>query len=298
MTDDILELVRTMLHRAFTSFDEMAQKACDVLSTNELTRMVQMYPEPLTMWQKLTRISGTFNLFCNIIIGICMLIELSKTFSKVDVLKWEHGLKVGVKVVIAKVCIENSPLFLKACYNQAIIFITAIAGEGNTLSLGASCITDIDNCISNISGLGNAIGLLVSVLILQIGIKICGVIIVVMAYGRMFEIMLYILIAPIPCAFFPLGEGDNLSRIPLRFFKSYIAVCMQGVMMFLCIRLFSILINNAFSEMVDAITDPASGLSDSVIVSELCYSMLLFTIVLVMSVTKCSSWAKSIMDAG
>ncbi|MBE5877244.1 MAG: hypothetical protein E7290_10210 [Lachnospiraceae bacterium] len=289
MTEGILNTVKDLLHSAFDSFDTMAMQACDVLTGNTVTSM---------WWYVTYFFRGTFVLFCNIIIGICMLIELSKIFSKVDVLKWEHGLKVGVKVVLAKVCVDQAPDFLKACYRQCTNFITHMknGGYGTDIDISDICADVIDPYIDGVSGLGNAIGLLVSVLLLQIGIKICGVLVAVMAYGRIFEILVYVIISPIPCAFLPLGEGDNLSRIPMKFFKNYIAVCLQGVMMYVCIKLFGSLLLNSFQTKVNGTL--SSGVSNSVMVSDLCYDMLLFTIVLVMSITKCSSWAKSIMDAG
>lgn len=287
MTSALLDLVKSLLHSAFDSFDSMVLQASDVL-TGGITN---------SLWSSVVSLSSALVPFCNIIIGICMLIELAQVASKVDLVKWEHGLKIGCKLALAKVCIEVAPTFLHACYNQASIFITYMAGSGSVVSLGGTVGTILDGYIDNISGLGNALGLLVSTLLLQMGIKVCGIVVVVIAYGRMFEILVYLLVSPIPCAFFPMGNGngDGISRITVKFFKSFIAVCLQGLMMFMCIRLFGLIIGTAFTDMVAATV--GSGVDASTMVSDLCWDMILFTIILVMAVAKCGGWAKSIIDA-
>lgn len=286
-TDDIIDYVGELLHGAMTSFDAMAQNASDVLTSGI----------DGGLWASVVTLSNGLVPFCNIIIGICMLLEIAKTASKVDLIKWEHGLKVAVKMALAKVCIEVAPTFLHACYNQASIFITYMSGAGSAVGLSATVDPLIDTYIAGVSGMGNALGLLVSTLLLQMGIKICGLMVLVIAYGRVFEILIYLLVSPIPVAFACYNEGnEGISRITMRFVKSFIAVCLQGLMMFMCIRLFGLVITTSFTNIVAS--SVASGLTGSAMVQELCYDMLLFTIVLVMAVAKCGSWAKSIMDAG
>lgn len=288
MADAILNMVKSLLLSAFASFDELVLTASNVL-TGGIDN---------SLWSSVVNMSNGLIPFCNIIIGICALIELAQVASKVDIIKFEHGLKIAVKLAISKVCIEVSPTFLHACYNQSSIFVSYFAGAGVSVSLGSTVSGYITPYIDSVSGLGNAIGLLASTLILQMGIKICGLVVVIMAYGRVFEILMYLLVSPIPCAFFPLGNGngDGISRISSKFFKTFIAVCLQGLMMFMCIQLFGTIVNTAFANKIAQ--SVASGASASTMVSDLCYDMILFAIVLVMAVTKCGGWAKSIIDAG
>lgn len=288
MSDAIIQLVKSLLLSAFNSFDDLVSTASNVLTGGISS----------SLWSTVVGKSNAFVPFCNIIIGICALIELAQVASKVDIIKFEHGLKIAVKLAISKVCIEVAPTFLHACYNQSSIFITYLSSGGNTVNLGSTIGSSITTYLDSVSGLGNAIGLLASTLILQMGIKVCGLVVVVIAYGRVFEILIYLLVSPVPCAFFPLGNGngDGISRISTRFFKSFIAVCLQGLMMYMCIQLFGDIVNNAISTKIA--NTLASGASSATMVSDLCYDMILFSIVLVMAVAKCGSWAKSIIDAG
>jgi hypothetical protein len=286
-TQDIIDYVGELLHGAVTSFDTMTQNASDVL-TSGISE---------SLWTDVVNLSDNLVPFCNIIVGLCMMLELAKIASKVDLIKWEHGLKVGVKMVLAKVCIEIAPTFLHACYNQACLFISSMSSAGTALSLSGTVDREIETYIDGVSGMGSALGLLVSTLLIQMAIKICGLLVLVIAYGRMFEILVYLLVSPIPVAFACYNEGnDGISRITMRFIKSFIAVCLQGLMMYMCIRLFGMVVGSAFTDLVEL--SEASTMSSAAILQDLCYDMLLFCIILVMAVAKCGSWAKSIMDAG
>lgn len=286
LRESIVNSTEKLLTNAMTSFDSMSQSACDVLVGGVDS----------SLWSTVVTLSNGLKPFCNIIIGICILLELARTASKVDMLKWEHGLKVGVKMCIAKVCIEVAPTFLHACYNQCAIFIAYMSGAGGAVSLSSTVTPYISTACSQVTDIGGAIGLLCSTLLLQMGIKICGLLVLVMSYGRIFEILIYLLIAPIPISFACYNEGnDGIARITMKFIKGFIAVCLSGLMMFMCIRLFGTIVTAKFADLVTASTATETG---SALVSDLCYDMILFTITLVMAVAKCGSWAKQIMDAG
>lgn len=284
MTDAIKDLVESLLKNAMTSFDTMANDACNVLQGGVSGGL----------WSTVSGLTSVFTPFCNIIIGICILLELANIASKVDLIKWEHGLKCGVKICLAKVCIEIAPTFLKACYNQCVLFISAL-GMSGTVSLSGTVTPLIDTALNEVTSLGGAIGLLCSTLILIMGIKICGLLVMVMAYGRVFEILVYLMISPIPVAFACYNEGhDGIARITMKFIKGFIAVCLSGVMMYMCICIFGTIVSTAFTTLVAGSVGASTG---SALVSDLCYDMILFTIVLVMAVAKCGGWAKQIMDA-
>ena len=286
LTDALKEMLLDMILSALNGFDSMVADA-----QNVLTAPVD------SVWNSVLTLANVLKPFCYTIIGICLLIEMANVMMKVDLLKWEHGLKMAVKMVLAKVCIDVAPTFLRACYAQATDWIQSVSTQGADANLGSSLSPQMEGLMDNISGLGSVLGLFASLIIVVISIKICGLLVQVVAYGRMFELYVYLAVSPLPCAFFPLGDGNGggFSRITGKFFKSFAAVCLQGVMMILCMRIFNMIIGNAFNELInDAIN---SGAGEAVVVSDLCYTMLLGAIVLVMSVFKCGGWAKNILDA-
>lgn len=284
LKDALLALIKSALN----GFDSAVLSAQEVLVGTGASAFNQA-----SVWGQVLALSDYLRPFCYIIIGICLLIEMAQVASKVDIIKWEHGLKLCVKMVFAKVCIDVAPTFLRACYNQASIWINNMTGSYQ--NMGSTIVTEIENQIGSINGIWSVIGLLVSCMLVIVAIKVCGLLVQVIAFGRMFELYVYLAVSPLPCAFFPLGDGTGggYSRITQKFFKSFIAVCLQGVMIIICIRVFNLLIGNAFNNLLAAAQaggDPTTAISD------LCYTMLMGAIVLVMSVAKCGSWAKGILD--
>lgn len=287
-----------MLKTAFNGFAKLVEDSVNILTFTLSAPGAETKTWIDNAWTMVETISNAINPFCQTVIALCLLIELAQTVMKVDVLKWEHGLKICIKIVLSKVCIDVAPVFLKACYQQAIEWIIDVSNIGlegnvdNTGQLSLSCsnmLEKAESLLADVDGAGAILSLFMTVVIVIVAINICGLLVKVIALGRTFEILVYLAISPLPCAFFPLGDGTGggMSRITLKYFKSFIAVCLQGVMMLVCIKVYNIIIASVLNEAVLAAET----------VGEVCYTMLMGSIVLVMSVARCGSWAKSIIDA-
>jgi len=280
----IRDLLASLIANALNSFDAMMANAVSVLGGG------------MASWGTIVAFStAVIRPFALIIIGICLLIEIGQVAAKVDLVKWEHGLKLCVKMVLAVVAIDIAPVFLEACYAQAAEWITAAGSFGGGSSFGGDISTVVEPLVRDVRGIWATLGLFMTTAILFMAIQLCGLLIAVIAFARMFELYVYLAVAPLPMAFFPLGDGSGggFSRITAKFLRAFAAICLQGVLMLICIRIFGVIM---FDVMNDAIIASA-GLDASVQVNELMYTMLLGSIVLVMSVVKSGSWAKSILDA-
>lgn len=286
--DGLKETLLNLIKSAMNGFDSMVSSSQDVLTGGAF--------DTNAVWSSVLNLSNALKPFCYVVIGICLLIEIAQVAAKVDIIKWEHGLKLCVKMVFAKLCIDIAPTFLRACYNQASMWIVSATGTGSYTNLGSLMTTEIESQISSIKGIWAVIGLLASCLLLSMAVKICGLLIQVIAFGRMFELYVYLAVSPLPCSFFPLGDGSGggMSRVTIKFFKNFIAVCLQGVMIIICIRIFYMIVGTAITALVGT---AAAGTDPTTVVTDLCYTMLMAGIVLVMAVAKCGSWAKGIMDA-
>ena len=286
--DGLKETLLNLIKSAKNGFDSTVSSAQDVLTGGLF--------DTNAVWSSVLALSNALKPFCYVVIGICLLIEIAQVAAKVDIIKWEHGLKLCVKMVFAKLCIDIAPTFLRACYNQASLWISSAMSVGGYTNLGSLMTTEVETQISSISGIWSVIGLLASCLLLSMAVKICGLLIQVIAFGRMFELYVLLAVSPLPCAFFPLGDGSGggMSRITQKFFKNFIAVCLQGVMIIISIRIFYMIVGTALTSLI---TSASGGSDPTTVVTDLCYVMLLAGIVLVMAVAKCGSWAKSIMDA-
>lgn len=286
--DGLKETLLNLIKSAMNGFDSTVSSAQDVLTGGLF--------DTNAVWSSVLALSNALKPFCYVVIGICLLIEIAQVAAKVDIIKWEYGLKLCVKMVFAKLCIDVAPTFLRACYNQASLWISSAMSVGGYTNLGSLMTTEVETQISSISGIWSVIGLLASCLLLSMAVKICGLLIQVIAFGRMFELYVLLAVSPLPCAFFPLGDGSGggMSRITQKFFKNFIAVCLQGVMIIINIRIFYMIVGTALTSLI---TSASGGSDPTTVVTDLCYVMLLAGIVLVMAVAKCGSWAKSIMDA-
>ena len=282
MLDALRDWLLGLMSSALNGFDSMLADASSVLTNG------------LGDWASVAALSSTLRPFCYTIIGICLLIEISQVAAKVDIIKWEHGLKLCVKMVLAKVCIDIAPTFLKACYAQAQDWIAGLSSGGSTL--GSTTVGYLTPLVGNVSGFGNILGMFLSSFIVLMAIKICGLMVQVIAYGRMFELYVYLVVSPLPCAFMPLGNGDGggVSRITSKFFKSFVAVCLQGVMMIIVIRIFDVVMGNA---ILNTLSSAAGNADVNAAITDLIYTMLLGAIALVMAIVKSGSWAKGILDA-
>ena len=276
MIDQILSSIRT--------YDNLVSKAQTILTDSNGTA-----------WGAASTLSTVMKPFCYIIIGIILLLELANVASKVDIIKWEHGLKVAIKVVLARVCIDIAPTFLQACFNQANIWINSAASVGSEYTLTQLLSTQIQQQLADVTGFFEILGIWIPTLLISFCVKAVSLFIQVVAFGRMFEVYLYFAVSPLPCAFFPLGDGSGggMSRITQRFFKSFIAACLQGVMILMSLRISNAILGGTINEMVTAAVRLGGGMA----VTEILWAVLLGGIVMASAVAKCGSWAKQIIDA-
>ncbi len=283
MLDGLKEWLIKLIEFTFKGFDFMMKDAKTVLSGGL----------PSGVWETAVNLSSYLVPFCNIIIGICLLTELALIASKVDLVKWEHGLKILVKMVFAKAAISIAPTFLQACYKQAQAWVDIMA-SGNSI-MGQRALEKIAPLIRDTTGIGNILGLFLSTFIVIMAILLCTLTVKVMAYGRMFEILVYVVVSPIPFAFFPLGNGDGsgFSKVTANFIKSFVAVCLQGVIMIIVIRVFDVLVGNA---IIASLRETTPG-EEIMVIIDLIFAVLLGSIALVMAITKSGTWAKNIINA-
>lgn len=214
-----------------------------------------------------------------IIVSICFLLEFLKITIKFDVLKWEFMFKVFFKLVFAKVCIDISYDLLVAIYQTSVELIgKAFDGVGG---MGTLAYGKIDDTIWNY-GTMELIGVFCSVGLLFIGICIGMLIGVIMGLARMIEIVIFIAVSPLPCAFLPLEDGGT-SRIPKNYFINFASLCLSGVIMTMTIVLYSKIGMQMIEEASDSTYDVAGKL-------------FIATILFVLTMSKSGNIAKSILS--
>lgn len=297
MADKLMEAFLSLLESAFTGFDECIKKAVEALTD-------KMVIDGASAMDKMLGYSDTLVPFCNLILAALWAMEMYSVAQKVDMIKWEHVLKLGVKYCFCVEALKIAPSFLRACYGQASAWMNSL--KGSDLSLGADSLKKLkeSGVLDDVDSVWSALGLIVVALIVLLAIKICGLLIQVIAYGRMFEICVYVVASPLPISFLPLGNGngEGFNRITIKFLRSFAAVCFQGVLMIVVLKVFDALLGKAIFDLITAATKAAGEggvavASSTTTIINVLFSMLLAAVALVMSMTKCNSWARNILDA-
>lgn len=214
-----------------------------------------------------------------IIMNIVFVIDFLKYSIKMDILNWQNGITIFFKFILAKVTMDLSAYLMDAIYTTAAEWITSI-GSDKSATLGATAGALIK---SEISGYGTmkCLGLMISSSIMFVIIVMCAIIMNVIAYARIFEIMIYVSISPLPCAFLPMEH----SRIPFKFFLNFAGVCLQGVFMAISIKMYAVIC-----------TSILSGISNNSSVWTIIYNLVIGSIVCLMAIIKSGSWANKVFE--
>lgn len=195
------------------------------------------------IWDGVSNIGGGIIMtIATQILVICMLLELIQVAQRFDTVTFEKGTKIMTKFILAKLAIEQAPNLLRGIFETVNIIITNISSAGFSGATFHEAETIWSVILDNYNSLGFLEKIPAQLLMFVVGIVllVCGIILVLTAYGRMFEILVYCFICPIPIAFLPIGNGDGsgFSSVTMGFFKYFAAACLQGVIMLGCIRIF------------------------------------------------------------
>lgn len=270
------DLLRDFIKGHLTSMDENIQRIVSILTNNFMVSGNPWYQFAVTIKSVIQPVALT-------IVVICFLIEFLKITVRMDILKWEYGLRVFLKFVFAKVCMDGAFYLLGAIFTTSMEWINAVGSVGG--NVGVDTWNAIFPTIKRYGSL-KMLGVYISLGIMFLAVWGISLIVQVMAYARKFEIIIYLAISPIPCAFLPLEDGGT-SRIPKKYICTFASVCLQGLFMVMSIRLFNVLCTESINHAIQ------NGTYIGGIVGELFIGVC----VLLMAIVKSGSWAKSILDA-
>jgi len=230
-----------------------------------------------SMYTIATNVMGITLTIAYVILALFFVLELLKVSVKVEgagggsTFGAEMVFKVMFKMVLCKLAVDSSLLFMGAIYE---VGQTIIRGIGSLDGVTAVDLSASAMLIDNMS-LGAQIGMLLELIIIKFGVWITLSLVQIICIGRFIEIYVHVAISPIPIATFP---SEELSSIAKNFFKSFAAVCLQGVFIYIILAFFpSLFLENLFGAL--------NG-----------FSLFLYSIVLVMAIFASGRWARSICN--
>ena len=288
------EWLAQQAYNAINSFDFMFTHTRTILTTSGPGSVLHAW-ESLSVSHLVLAIQA----FATIIIAICMLIEIANVLQRVDTLTWEMGIRLGLKLSLSMVAIQVAPDLFIAMYLQAqqLILLGMADFSFAWITVYGGIVRDQ---INNVTGMWMTIAMLAAVLITTLAIHITTLIIIAIAIGRMFELLVYFVISPIPVAFLPLGDGSGggWNRLATKFIRSMGAAALHGVVMVVVLKVFNMAVSVvSFNMFYEYITVNAPGDTSATRAMMLMFIVLIVTLSMVAAITKSGSWAKSIMDA-
>lgn len=191
-----------------------------------------------------------------VILALFFVLELYKASIKVDgagggsSFGAEIVFRVMFKMVLCKVAVDSSLLFMQAIYSVAQAVVTGIAGVVVNGSVSGAVDLAAMTAQINAMSLGDQIGMLLELVIVKFGVWVLLGLVQIICIARFIEIYVYIAISPIPIATFP---SDDLNQIAKGFLKSFAAVCLQGAFIYLILSFFPILVSSNILPMYDKV---------------------------------------------
>lgn len=166
-----------------------------------------------------------------------------------------------------------------AAFDVGNYVVTQSAGIiiGNT-DIDASAWADIQTTLQGMD-LGALLLLFLQIVIVWVILKLLGVLVTVIVYGRMIEIYLMVSLAPIPFATF--GNREQ-SMVGQNYLRSIFALAFQAFLIMICIGIYAVLIRTAV-------------FSEDIVMS--LWGVLAYTFLLVFTLFRTGGIAKSVFHA-
>ena len=182
------------------------------------------------------------------------------------------------KTFVAVTLISNTFNIVMAVFDVSQHVINRSAG----IVSGSTAVTDtmmstLETTLQAME-LGPLLGLFAQTILIGITMKVIGIIIFVIVYGRMVEIYLMTSLAPIPFATFANREQSQVGQ---NYLRSLFAVGLQGFLILICVAIYAVLIQSI------AVSDPIGAI----------WGLIGYTVLLCFTLFKTGSLAKSVLHA-
>lgn len=212
-----------------------------------------------------------------VLAALFFIIDLCNKTLMFETSNYEVTVKLLLRFILAKVIVENCRGIMGIIFNAFSGISTQLGGGSLSNPLGSNVaqglidhVNTMDGGVFGINYLAYKLELMPTMLMLWVASIIAGVIVL----GRMFEIMIYTAIAPLPLSTL---AGEMSHDTAKKFLQNYIAVCLQGIIIIIAFRLFGGIIVDSYSGNIGVLT------------------YLMLVVVLCLTLFKSGTWAKQIV---
>ena len=182
------------------------------------------------------------------------------------------------KTFVAVTLISNTFNIVMAVFDVSQHVISGSAGIiGGSTAVTDSMLTTLETNLADMD-LGPLLGLFAQSMIIGLTMKVIGIIIFVIVYGRMVEIYLMTSMATIP---FATLSNREQSQIGQNYLRSLFALGFQGFLIMICVAIYAVLVQSV------AVSDPINAI----------WGLIGYTVLLCFTLFKTGSLAKSVLHA-
>lgn len=182
------------------------------------------------------------------------------------------------KTFVAVTLITNTFNIVMAVFDVSQHVISSSSGIiGGSTAVTDSMLATLETNLAEME-LGPLLGLFAQSMIIGLTMKIIGIIIFVIVYGRMVEIYLMTSLAPIPFATFANREQSQIGQ---NYLRSLFALGFQGFLIMICVAIYAVLVQSV------AVADPINAI----------WGLIGYTVLLCFTLFKTGSLAKSVLHA-
>ena len=182
------------------------------------------------------------------------------------------------KTFVAVTLITNTFNIVMAVFDVSQHVISSSGGIiGDSTAVTDSMLATLETNLAEME-LGPLLGLFAQSMIIGLTMKIIGIIIFVIVYGRMVEIYLMTSLAPIPFATFANREQSQIGQ---NYLRSLFALGFQGFLIMICVAIYAVLVQSV------AVSDPINAI----------WGLIGYTVLLCFTLFKTGSLAKSVLHA-
>ena len=182
------------------------------------------------------------------------------------------------KTFVAVTLITNTFNIVMAVFDVSQHVISSSSGIiGGSTAVTDSMLSTLETNLAEME-LGPLLGLFAQSMIIGLTMKIIGIIIFVIVYGRMVEIYLMTSLAPIPFATFANREQSQIGQ---NYLRSLFALGFQGFLIMICVAIYAVLVQSV------AVSDPINAI----------WGLIGYTVLLCFTLFKTGSLAKSVLHA-
>jgi len=219
------------------------------------------------------------------LLALFILLELNQISFNVDQTGRMGGLtkiaQVLTKAGLCQFAMASINLILGAITSISVYLVVSINKMGISGKTGNIVnATKISNEIADMGFIGSIIPAILIMLVALV-VLIATISVKIMVLMRYLELYVYLSVAPIPIGTLPSNEFSSIAK---NFFKKFAAISLQGVLLFLVISFFPVIINGVFK-------------MNEANIYKAVFAMLGYSLALLLAIMKTGDWSKSIMNA-